>query len=338
MNLVVFNNPAALPWQTNLFDLMLLALFLAALAYAVVRFRRGRRVYLAVLIAAFVYGLVLELAGMATLNLYQQGDFAVMINWPVFPLWHGTTMMPSYVLIFYPVFLFTGFKVVERLGIEKRWQAAVTGGLFMIAMDAPYIIEGNLRHVVWWTWDLNFKFFQYWVGWPLVDLCWQGIWDAVFIYVMLWALPRIEGISPRWSNAKALGAFPPLAAFAVLVAGPVLMSPVTVVTALGGPQWPLVMLLVGSYIAVVVIALRTARPLPVERFTVGLVSIYVAGFAAMVIANIVHEGAVTQYVGVQAAGLVVLSALAIYPLRAPKAGQMASPKHEPAAARAGTGR
>ena len=328
MNLIVFNNPAVLPWQTNLCDVMLLAMFLAVLAYAVVQFRRGRRVYVAVLIAAFIYGLVLELAGMATLNMYQQGDFAVMINWPAFPLWHGTTMMPSYVLIFYPVFLFTGFKVVERLGIEKRWQAAITGGLFMIAMDAPYIIEGNLRHIVWWTWDPNFKFFQYWVGWPLVDLCWQGIWDAVFIYIMLWARPRIEG----WSNAKALGGFPPLAALTVLIVGPILLSPIMIPTALGGRQWPLVALLVAGYIAVAIAAIRAARPLPFERFTVGLVIIYVACFAVMVIANVVYEGALTEYIFVQSVGLVVMSALALYPRRAARGGKMASTQQEPAVA------
>jgi len=325
MNLIVFNNPAALPWQTNLCDVMLLAMFLAALAYAIVQFRRGKRVYIAVLIAAFIYGLVLELAGMATLNMYRQGDFAVMINWPAFPLWRGTTMMPSYVLIFYPVFLFTGFKVVERLGIEKRWQAAITGGLFMIAMDAPYIIEGNLRHVVWWTWDPNFKFFQYWVGWPLVDLCWQGVWDAVFIYIMLWALPRID----RWPNAKAVGVFPPLAALTVLIVGPILLLPIMIPTALGGRQWPLVVLLVAGYVAVTIAALRTARRLPFERFTVGLVIIYVACFAVMVIANVVYEGALTQYVLVQSVGLVVMSALALYPLRASGGEKMASTQQKP---------
>ena len=327
MNLIVFNNPADLPWQTTLVDLMLLAMFVAALTYSVSNFRRGRRIYLAVLTAAFVYGLVLELAGMATLNLYQQGDFMVTINWPELPLWQGTTMMPAYVLIFYPVFLFTGFKIVERLGIEKRWQAAVVGGLFMIAMDAPYIIEGNLRHVVWWTWDPDFQFFQYWVGWPLVDLCWQGIWDAVFIYVMLWALPRIDataqGHLARWSDAKALGAFPLLAALTVLVSGPILLSPIVVVTALGGPQWPVVVLLVAGYAAVAAHALRTARPpLPIERFTIGLVAIYAASLAAMVLGNIVYEGGLTQYIVVQAVGLVAMCAFAlVLPLRARSTGQ-----------------
>src|ERR1700761_6870741 len=286
MNLIVFNNPAALPWQTNLCDVMLLAMFLAALAYAVVQFRRGRRVYVAVLIAAFIYGLVLELAGMATLNMYHQGDFAVMINWPAFPLWHGTTMMPCYVLILYPAFLFTGFKVVEALGIEKRWYKAIVGGIFLIALDAPYMREGPLRHVQWWTWDPNFKYFQYFVGWPLLDVCWQGTWEALFLYIMLWALPRIdagENGGARWSNAKALGMFPPLAALTVLATGPFLLLPVTGVTALGAPQWPVVMLLIAAYVAVAVIALRAARPKgSVEPVTVFIVFVYVASFAAMV--------------------------------------------------------
>lgn len=319
MNLIVINNPADLPWQTNLFDLMLLTMFLSAVVYSIVQFRRGRRIYGAVLTAAIIYGLVLELAGMATLNMYQQGDFMVMINWPAFPLWQGTTMMPAYVLIFYPVFLFTGFKVVEALGIQKRWQAAITGGLFMIALDAPYIIEGNLRHVVWWTWDPNFELFQYWVGWPLVDLCWQGIWDAVFIYLMLWALPRIDAaadnVAAQWSNAKSLGAFPPLAALAVLVLGPILMSPVTIVTVLGGPQWPVVVLLVAGYTAVAVSALRGARPArSTEAFTAAIVFIYVACMAAMVIGNVVYEGGLTQYIVVQTVGLIVVSGLATFPL------------------------
>jgi hypothetical protein len=320
MNLIVLNNPADLPWQTNLYDLVLLTMFLSAVVYCIVQFRRSRRIYSVVLMAAIIYGLVLELVGMATLNMYHQGDFAVMINWPAFPLWQGTTMMPSYVLILYPAFLFTGFKVVEALGIEKRWHAAIVGGLFLIALDAPYMIEGPLRHIQWWTWDPSFKYFQYFVGWPLLDVCWQGTWEALFLYVMLWALRRIDGgenSEAQWSNAKALGAFPPLAALTVLAIGPFLLLPVTGVTALGGPQWPVVALLIAAYIAVAVIALRTAKPTgSVEPVTAISVFVYVASFAAMVIENIVHEGRLTRYIVVQIIALIAVSGLALFPLNA----------------------
>ncbi len=317
MRLIVVNNPADLPWQTNLFDALMLTMFVSAMVYSVVQFRRGHRRYAVVLTAAIVYGLVLELAGMATLNMYVQGNFLVMINWTAIPLWKGTTMMPFYVVIFYPVFLFTGFKVLEALRIQKRWQAAVTGGLFMIGLDAPYIIEGNLRHVVWWTWDPNFTFFQYWVGWPLVDLCWQGLWDALFLYVMLWAVQRIDSSPsdvPGWSNAKSFGVFAPLAALAVLVGGSMLLIPLTIGTALGAPQWPFVVLLVAGYAAVATMALRTARPANrVEPFTGFVVFLYVVAFAAMVIGNVIFEHGVTQYIVVQTLGLTLISGLALIP-------------------------
>jgi hypothetical protein len=80
-------------------------------------------------------------------------------------------------------------------------------------------------------------------------------------------------------------------------------------------------------------ALRPARPpVPIERFTVGLVLIYVACLAAMAIGNVVYEGALTQYMVVQTVGLVVMSALAIYPLRASRRGQTVSSPQRPAVA------
>lgn len=192
MELVIINNPATIGWQANLLDLVLLVMFASAVVYAIAQWRRGVRAYVTLLVAAFFYGVVLELGGMALLNMYVQGDFTVMLNFRALAPFQGTTAMPFYVLIFYPVFLFTGFKVVEAWGITRRWQAAVTGGLFMVAFDAPYIIEGGLRHVVWWTWRSDFPMFQYWLDWPLVDLCWQATWDAMFFYLMLWALPHID--------------------------------------------------------------------------------------------------------------------------------------------------
>lgn len=329
VSLIVVNNPAQLPWQTNLFDLLMLAMFATATAYSVVQFRRGRRIYAAVLATATIYGLVLELAGMATLNMYAQGEFLLMINWTALPLWEGTTMMPFYVVIFYPAILFTGFKVVEALGIQKRWQAATTGGLFMITLDAPYIVEGNLRHIVWWTWDPDFKMFQYWVGWPLADLCWQGLWDALFIYLMLWALPRIDGAQTSWSNARSFGVFVPLSALAVLVGGTILLSPLTVVTLLGAPQWPLVLLLVSAYAAIAVSALRTARPARrISKCTAAVVSMYVVSFAAMVLANAVYERGITQYIAVQAAGLLLMSAFTAFPAVARRRAARAQPEDQ----------
>ncbi|WP_068271583.1 hypothetical protein [Aldersonia kunmingensis] len=202
MSPVIINDPFDLPWQTNVYDTLILALFVAAVINAVRQYRRGTRMYAFVLASALVYGIVLELAGMATLNMYLQGDFAIMLNFPAIPLFAGTTAMPLYVTLFYPVIFTVGFKVVEALGIEKNWQAAITGGLFMIFLDAPYIIEGNLRHVVWWTWDTDFIMFQFWEGWPLADMAWQAIWGSAFYFLMLHARPRLDGDIDPWTTSR----------------------------------------------------------------------------------------------------------------------------------------
>ena len=116
---VLFRNPFELPWQTVLFDVLMAGLFIAAVVHAFLQFRRGTRIYAFLLVAALIYGVVLELAGMATLNMYVQGDFPVMLNFPAIPLFAGTTAMPLYVTLFYPVIFTIGFKIVEGLSIAK---------------------------------------------------------------------------------------------------------------------------------------------------------------------------------------------------------------------------
>jgi uncharacterized membrane protein SirB2 len=306
---VYLHNPTHILWQTDLFDLLMLGIFVMAAIYSAMQFRRGRRIYASLMVTAFIYGLVLELGGMATHHSYTQGTFTVMLNFPALALFRNSTQMPSYVPIFYPVVLFIGFKVLEALGIRSRWQAAITGGLIMVFIDAPYIIEGGLRDIVWWTWHPDFPMYQLWLGWPLVDLWWHATWDALFFYLMLRFLPRIDagvGSPHRWSNARTLGVFPPIAAAIVLLCGSVLCAPVAAVTYLGGRQWPVVLTLVVIYAVIAGRALRNAVPSRVEPITVAVVGVYAACFTAMVCANVMFEGRMTLYIAVQTAGLVLL--------------------------------
>jgi hypothetical protein len=116
VNLVLLHNPMHIARQTNLFDGAMVVMFLSAVGYAIVQWRRGTRIYATLIVAAFLYGLVLELGGMATLNIYTQGDFILMLNFRALKPFQNTTAMPSYVLIFYPVFLFglTLFPLLRR--------------------------------------------------------------------------------------------------------------------------------------------------------------------------------------------------------------------------------
>ena len=77
------------------------------------------------------------------------------------------------------------------------------------------------------------------------------------------------------------------------------------------------LMLLAMFLAAVAVAmLRGAQPpVPVERFTIGLVFVYLAGCAPMVIGNVAHERTLMQYMVVQGAGLIVMGALVLYPLR-----------------------
>lgn len=313
---IILHSPFELPWQTVVFDALMLTLFVTAVAHAVLRHRRGVRIYGFVLVAGLVYGMVLELAGMATLNMYIQGDFPVMINFPALPLFAGTTAMPLYVTLFYPVIFTMGFLVVEALGIPSHWRAALTGGLFMIFLDAPYIIEGNLRNIVWWTWDPHFVLFQYWLGWPLADMFWQSTWGATFFYVMLRCRAHLDGDArPRWSTRHALAVRAPLAAIAVLALGMVWMLPLLAATFTIGQQWPVLVVLVLGLAVVTVQSLRSATPARrVDPFMPAMIGIYVLAFLPMIVANVLHDG-VRFYAVVQTLGLIGMLALATLPLR-----------------------
>jgi uncharacterized membrane protein SirB2 len=150
----------------------------------------------------------------------------------------------------------------------------------------------------------------------LIDLCWQATWDAMFFYLMLRAVPYIDGAArSRWSNTRCLAVFAPLNAVAVIASGCLLLIPLTVVTFLGGPQWPVVVALVLGYLAVAAVALQAAKPPKsrVEPVTAWSVGVYAMAFAAMIVANLVHERGLVLYAAVQAVGLAAICALALFP-------------------------
>ncbi|MEB4209540.1 hypothetical protein [Mycobacterium sp. 94-17] len=77
---------------------------------------------------------------MATVNLYVQGPFTIMLNFPAVPLFEETTAMPLYGSIYHPVIFMIGFKVIEGLGIGK----ALAGGHHRRAVHV--LSGGAVRH------------------------------------------------------------------------------------------------------------------------------------------------------------------------------------------------
>lgn len=329
MNFLVFNDPRTIPWYTNLFDLLMLTLFVLGVITSVRAARRGRRDYLFVISAAVVYGLMLELGGMGYRDMYAQGRFAVMLDWGFLHLTNHT-LMPAYVPIFYPVFFFLGYRLVEGVGIVSPVRRAIAGGLVMGALlDPPYIIQGNLDQSRWWTWT-PWELYHFWLGWPLIDLWWQTAWGAAMYYVLFRLRPRIDsGFGGRtWLR---LVVAPVLAAVTVLVVGPFLHVPLVVLTDMGVPQG------LPDAVLVVVFALvaLTSRRAPAPRadpIVIGAVGLYVLVFGAMQVGNVVHEGGIEFHVVVQSAALVGLVLLALAPLLG-RRPQVPEGAHLPAATR-----
>ena len=313
--MLVIHSPLDILWYQNLLDVVYLTIAVIAAVYSWRRYRYGRPEYAVLMVAAFVYGLLLELWGMVVHHSYTQGTFAVMLDWRWVPGFSDATLMPLYVPFFYPVMLFLGYKLVEALGIESLWQRAIVGGLIMSFLDAPYIIEGNLRHVVWWTWH-QWDLYQLWLGWPLVDMWWQMTWDALIFYLLLRLLPRLTrraSVGGAQAHASVLIVAPVGIAVVVNLIGPFLHLPIVIATYVGGRQWPVVVVLYVVYLAVAVRALRSARPLRVETVTAVCAGIYVVAFVAMVIGNDVHEGRVPFYAVVQVIGLVMIGVTLVFP-------------------------
>ena len=317
MSFLIFNAPGDLPWYTNVFDLALTTTFAVGVVSSARAYRRRRPDYAFVMLAAFWYGLILELSGMAWKDSYQQGRFAVMLNWGVFPLWAHATYMPSYVLLFYPTFFFLGYRLLEGLAVTSLWKRAVTGGAIIgLLLDPAYIIQGNLDQSRWWTWK-PWILYQFWLGWPLADLWWQTTWGALFCYVVYRLRPRID---ERFAGRRLvffLGA--PLAiGVGMNIFGPLLHVPFMIVTYAGWRQWPLVVVMVA---AAAWIALSAERR-PVRRLDpvllIGL-AVYIAALAAMQVGNVIDEDGLRFHTAVQSAALIGLTAVALAPLLAGRA-------------------
>ncbi|MBF4162468.1 hypothetical protein [Nocardioides acrostichi] len=315
-----WTDPADLVWQKNLMDLMFLGMFALASGCAVVAWRRGRRIDVLVLVAALWYGLFLELSGMMIHNSYQQGTFVLMLDWGWVPGLRDATLMPSYVPIFYPVMLYTGFRIVDSLGITALLQRAIAGGAIMLALDAPYIIEGGLRHVVWWTWG-DWNLYQLWQGWPAMDAWWQTTWGAAFLFAVYRFAPTATA-TPRRLLLGSLGI-----GGGLNVVGPLLHLPLLGVTLAGWPQWPFMGVLAVVAWGVAIRAIATGRP-RAQGGAVGLVAGYVAAMGAMVIANAVYEGGLTLYIGVQALGLLALATLVALPYAQRRAASSGASERE----------
>lgn len=317
MSFLQVNNPLRIPWSHHLLDVTLLVCFVVGVVWSVRAYRRDRPEYATLMMTGLIYGQVIELGGMIWHHSYTQGKFVVMLDYTVFPIFAHSTAMPVYVIILYPTLLFLAYKVVEAVGVTRRWQRAVVGGFVMALLDAPYAIQGGLSSVGWWTWR-PWDLYQFWMTWPLVDLWWRLTWDALLLWAVYRLTPRIRswyaepGPASPAVHWKALLAVPAGIAVGANIVGPFLHLPVVIVTYLGGQQAPVVTALVLAMLAVVVFADKFPQR-DVDLVALVGLGVYVLGMAILAVSTIVHEGRFTDYVLVEVVVFFALAVAAAYP-------------------------
>jgi hypothetical protein len=315
-----FNDPFELDWQLNMLDAIMLVSSVFILVYAVRQYRTGRPTYLVLWLGSICYGLIMEFTtGMMISRSYIQGEFAVMVETKEL-LGYGTDM-PLYVMVgFYPVIIFLGFKLVEAFGIRSILARAVSAGVFMLLIDAPYVVNGPLSSVNWWVW-LDWTvggrhIFQYWYGWPMVDAMWELTWPS-FMMWMVWQWERrradddttIGSVKARpW---KTLLATPLVLGILMNTCGMLISFPIGIAIGFNLPHYPFVIAV--ALFVTTVFLFSDKTPIGLDRTGWTLLGIHVTGYGLVALANFAVSPVPGGEIAICLIALTAIVVLAAYP-------------------------
>jgi hypothetical protein len=160
------------PWSVGLsflgLELVVVICGALALAHALGERRRGDGGPLFAWGVSFTYGIVMELLSYNFIDSFSHGQFTVMFY---------RHQLPLYVVTLYPVLQYTSIMTARRLRL-RLLPEAVTAGLLMVAMDAPFDILGAHQH--WWAWsasDPNVAF--RWHDVPVTSYLWHLLFGGI---------------------------------------------------------------------------------------------------------------------------------------------------------------
>ena len=234
---LAFNSPVA---DRVGLELVFLACFVLTLKDVRAAWRAGDRGVAWQWLVALSYGVSMELIAYNFLDNFWHARFTVQ-------LYHQK--LPLYVVFVYPVFLFTGLRLVQRWRLPALPEA-LPAGLAMGFLDVPFDTAGIA--VGWWTWsakDPNLA--VRWLGVPVTSYYWYLIFGAVYSLLCRVLRPRLEG--RRLALAAAVA---PLAGLGVIVFGVLGFLPFHALKALGVPDGAVV----GAHLAGCALLLCLVRP------------------------------------------------------------------------------
>jgi len=317
MGLLRVNHFSDISGYAHALDLFFVVAFLYILNYSIREFRRGNRFYLVATVTAIIYGFVLEVSGMLWHASYTQGEFWLMWDFRQFEAFKDSTDMPFYVPLFYPVWLITALKLIEPLGIRNPAPRAIAIGVAGLLMYTPYILMAP--HVGWWEWH-EWRMYQLWMGWPLLDGLWELTWHALLFWMLFRVFPKLDGYYQRndnRANLKALLLWPFAVALAVNIIGPILMMPASVPTvvleAQGFRHYPIVVLYALVAGTILLFSQKDIQPCYFTAKDLFLPLLYLITFTAMTVYRLEAEGGFRDYLLVQAMGLYACAMLLYYP-------------------------
>lgn len=312
--MIYLNDISHIAWRLHLLDLIFVFSTIVAVAYSLARYRQGQPKYLVLWLSCVAYGVVLEFTtGMMISRSYIQGDFTFMINTTAIGF---TTDMPLYVLLLYPTIIFLGFVVIESFGIRSITARAVSAGVIMVLIDAPYVVNGPLADVGWWQW-LDWRvgdraIFEYWYGWPMADAYWEMTWPALLMWLVWrweqrWSKKR-SGPHPRPdSRSRMLIGVPLAIGVLVNLGGFVVAAPLSIFIGFGWPHF--IIVVITLMIQATVLLFADKSPVGMNRGGVAVLGVHLVGYGIVTVANLwsdpVPAGQIT-IVTVASTALVVL--------------------------------
>ncbi len=209
---MTLNNPFHQPLHFLGLELLIVAAFALTLRDALRRDRASLFQWL----TAFCYGITMELIAFNYLDNYEHGQFTIQLY---------RRQLPLYVVCLYPVFHYTGYKLIERWHLRWFPEALLTG-LTICLIDVPFDVAGV--RAGWWRWagtDPNLA--VRWLGVPLTSYYWYLAFGAVYA-----ALGRLGRRLAKRPLALAI-ALAPLAAVGVIALGTLAFQPFHALVALG---------------------------------------------------------------------------------------------------------
>lgn len=166
----------------------------ALLLRAALRDRRaGDGAALWVLLAAAVYGSLLDLAALAGVGGFEHGRFTVMI----------AGRLPLYIALMYVNHLGLSWRLLERAR-APGWSRAAAAGVCGVLLDGA--MQGPAQALGWWVWrDDNPLFAARLAGIPVANLLWGALFPAAFLALADRARGRLGAARGARGLALSLG-------------------------------------------------------------------------------------------------------------------------------------